>query len=221
MKKRLTTILIISILVLTGCREKNVVGEELVNKAREDYAKLDSAAVVITDMKSGDITQTFSFNYKDDGTMVYLYNGYIDGKPYIEYNDGESLYIENNGKITTSNNKSRDFKKFTRKKPHPDASEEFMLLVKDSIDEASTKITESGKQVTYIYNAKKFRKVNRQLGNVKAFSIVYNFNKDGNLINFIDICIIEEDGKDIEKAFKIEITEKNQILRIDKPEVFR
>lgn len=221
MKKRLTTILIISILVLTGCREKNVVGEELVNKAREDYAKLDSAAVVITDMKTGDITQTFSFNYKDDGTMVYLYNGYIDGKPYIEYNDGESLYIENNGKITTSNNKSRDFKKFTRKKPHPDASEEFMLLVKDSIDEASTKITESGKQVTYIYNAKKFRKVNRQLGNVKAFSIVYNFNKDGNLINFIDICIIEEDGKDIEKAFKIEITEKNQILRIDKPEVFR
>lgn len=221
MKKRLTTILIISILVLTGCREKNVVGEELVNKAREDYAKLDSAAVVITDIKTGDITQTFSFNYKDDGTMVYLYNGYIDGKPYIEYNDGESLYIENNGKITTSNNKSRDFKKFTRKKPHPDASEEFMLLVKDSIDEASTKITESGKQVTYIYNAKKFRKVNRQLGNVKAFSIVYNFNKDGNLINFIDICVIEEDGKDIEKAFKVEITEKNQILRIDKPEVFR
>ncbi len=221
MKKRLTTILIISILVLTGCREKNVVGEELVNKAREDYAKLDSAAVVITDIKTGDITQTFSFNYKDDGTMVYLYNGYIDGKPYIEYNDGESLYIENNGKITTSNNKSRDFKKFTRKKPHPDASEEFMLLVKDSIDEASTKITDSGKQVTYIYNAKKFRKVNRQLGNVKAFSIVYNFNKDGNLINFIDICVIEEDGKDIEKAFKVEITEKNQILRIDKPEVFR
>lgn len=221
MKNVFTTILLVNMLVLTGCREKDVVGEDLVNKAREDYVKLDSAAVVITDMKTEEVTQTFSFNYKDDGTMVYLYNGYIDGKPYIEYNDGESLYIENNGQITTSNSKSRDFKKFTRKKPHPDASEEFMLLVKDSIDESSTKITESGKQVTYIYNAKKFRKVNSQLGNVKAFSIVYNFDKDGDFINFIDICVIEEDGKDVEKAFKVEITEKNQILRIDKPEVFR
>ncbi len=221
MKKRLTTILTLSMLVLTGCREKNIVGEELVNKAREDYGKLDSAEVVITDMKTGEVTQTFSFNYKDDGTMVYLYNGYIDGKPYIEYNDGESLYIKNNGEITTSNSKSRDFKKFTRKKPHPDASKEFILLVKDSIDEASSKITESGKQITYVYNADKFRKVYRQLGEIKAFSVIYNFDKDGKFLNFIDTCVIEENGNDVEKAFKVEITEKNQILRIDKPEVFK
>ncbi len=221
MKKRLTTILTLSMLVLTGCREKNIVGEELVNKAREDYGKLDSAEVVITDMKTGEVTQTFSFNYKDDGTMVYLYNGYIDGKPYIEYNNGESLYIKNNGEITTSNSKSRDFKKFTRKKPHPDASKEFILLVKDSIDEVSSKITESGKQITYVYNAKKFRKVYRQLGEIKAFSVVYNFDKDGKFLNFIDTCVIEENGNDVEKAFKVEITEKNQILRIDKPEVFK
>ncbi len=221
MKKRLTTIFTLSMLVLTGCREKNIVGEELVNKAREDYGKLDSAAVVITDMKTGEVTQTFSFNYKDDGTMVYLYNGYIDGKPYIEYNDGESLYIKNNGEITTSNSKSRDFKKFTRKKPHPDASKEFILLVKDSIDEASSKITESGKQITYVYNADKFRKVYRQLGEIKAFSVIYNFDKDGKFLNFIDTCVIEENGNDVEKAFKVEITEKNQILRIDKPEVFK
>ena len=220
MKKIFTTILLTSMLVLTGCREKTIVGEELVNKAREDYAKLDSAAVVITDMKTGEVTQTFSFNYKDDGTMVYLYNGYIDGKPYIEYNDGESLYIENNGQITSSNNKSRDFKKFTRKKPHPDASKEFMLLIKGSIDESLTKATESGKQVTYIYNAKKFCKVNRHLGKIKAFSVIYNFDRDGKFLNFIDTCIIEEDGKDVEKAFKAEITEKNHILRIDKPEIF-
>lgn len=221
MKKIFATILLISVLALAGCQKKPIIGEELVNKAREEYAKLDSAAVVITDMKTGEVTQTFSFNYKDDETMVYLYNGFIDGKKYVEYNDGKSLYIENNGDITVSNDKSRDFKKFTRKRPHPDASEEFMLMIKGSIQESSMITTEEGKQVTHIYNPKKFHKVNSSLGKIKAFSVVYNFDNEGNFVNFIDTCVIEEDGQDVTKAFKAEVTEKNQIIQIDKPVEFK
>ena len=135
MKRSFITILIISILVMTGCAEKPILGEELIEKARQEYAKLDSATVVVTDVDTGETSQTFSFNYKDNGDMVYLYDGVLQGEQYIEYNDAETLYIKKDGEITATNKNDKDFKKFTKDDPHPDATEELILFTRDYIEE--------------------------------------------------------------------------------------
>jgi len=213
MKKSFITILIINILALTACEKKQVLGEDLIENARKSYEKLNSATVVVTDLDSGELLQTFSFNYKENGDMVYLYEGILGDEKYIEYNNAEALFTKKNGEITKQDKNSRDFKKFTKKEPHPDATGDLILFTKSYVQEAKITNTESGKVLVHKYNTSKLQKLAESVGKIEDFIVTYNFDNEGNLMNFIETTVLENDSK----SFKIEITEKNQIVSIEKP----
>lgn len=217
MKKSFITILIINILALTACEKKQILGEDLIENARKSYEKLNSATVVVTDLDSGELLQTFSFNYKENGDMVYLYEGILGDEKYIEYNNAEALFTKKNGEVTKQDKNSKDFKKFTKKEPHPDATGELILFKKRYVQEAKLTNYESGKVLVHKYDAKKLGKFDESVGEIKDFTVTYNFDNEDNLISFIETTVLENNNETNTKSFKVEITEKNQIVSIEKP----
>ena len=58
-------------LALVSCGEvPDVEGGELIKKARDAYASLDSARVVMTNMESGEQEQEFVFKYDEKGILT-------------------------------------------------------------------------------------------------------------------------------------------------------
>ena len=64
-------------------------------QARENFEKLDSAQIVMTNTDTDKVEQTFTFKY-DDGVLIYKDWKLVDGKENIEFNNGEvNVYYQN------------------------------------------------------------------------------------------------------------------------------
>ena len=59
-------------LLCTSCGTPELKHDTLVYQAREDYAALDSAKVVITNEDTGDIEQEFTFKYDEKDVLTIL-----------------------------------------------------------------------------------------------------------------------------------------------------
>ena len=106
--------------------------DTLVYQAREDYAALDSAKVVITNEDTGDIEQEFTFKYDEKDVLTYSYYGKNGGKEYAQYNNGIESYTYDNGEYSHLVNGDKDFSKYTRKAKHPQADEGMIMSETDS-----------------------------------------------------------------------------------------
>ena len=62
--KALALVMCLCIFVsLAACGRPDIIGDNLVMQAREDYEKLDSAQVEMTNTETGKVEQTFTFKY--------------------------------------------------------------------------------------------------------------------------------------------------------------
>ena len=61
--------------VLAGCSAKLPEGYDKFTAAREKYEKLDSAAVTMTDLSSGEEIMEFRFCFNGNDEMVFSYYG--------------------------------------------------------------------------------------------------------------------------------------------------
>ena len=87
-------------LLCTSCGTPELKHDTLVYQAREDYAALDSAKVVITNEDTGDIEQEFTFKYDEKDVLTYSYYGKNGGKEYAQYNNGIESYTYDNGEYS-------------------------------------------------------------------------------------------------------------------------
>ncbi len=91
----------------------------MVYQAREDYAALDSAKVVITNEDTGDIEQEFTFKYDEKDVLTYSYYGKNGGKEYAQYNNGIESYTYDNGEYSHLVRATRTFQKVHKKGKAP------------------------------------------------------------------------------------------------------
>ena len=77
---------------LAACGKPDIIGNNLVMQAREDYEKLDSAQVVMTDTETGETVQTFPDGGESSpNLLVYPYTGTtstINGVTFTDNGDG-------------------------------------------------------------------------------------------------------------------------------------
>ena len=100
-------------LLCTSCGTPELKHDTLVYQAREDYAALDSAKVVITNEDTGDIEQEFTFKYDEKDVLTYSYYGKNGGKEYAQYNNGIESYTYDNGEYSHLVKGDKDFSKYT------------------------------------------------------------------------------------------------------------
>ncbi len=207
----------IAFVFLSACSKKPVAGEEIVEKAKNKCEQLNSATITVTNTETGKVEQTFSYLYDDDDNMVYLYKGIVDGKEVIEYNDSKSMYIKKDGNLTTVSSDNRDFEKFTIRKPHPNAGKGMILMSRDEVTDATVTLTENGKIVHHEYDTDKIEQIDKSSGKLTKFIVEYYFDKNDDLLYFTEKTVFSKDGKETANVYKMEISEKNSIISIEKP----
>lgn len=221
MKKILLVLLSVFILLgLVGCgKDTAVEGEDLVKSAQKAYTALDSARVVITDADTDEVVRQFTFRYEDK-VLHYLYETTADDQVYYEYNNGETVQIQQSGEVKSYKWPSGKFKKYKRNSTHPSADTGIFFFESKYIAEASVNQANEDTIIEYSYDIKKLSKkmtTETTEGKMTAFITTYKFDKNGNFINLLETSKLESDGKTTTHNYSIEIVDTNNITEVVNP----
>ena len=202
-------------LMLGGCgKAEDKAGGLLIKQAREEYTSLDSARVVMTDMATGEEEQSFTFKYDEKDTLVFSYYGKSDNSEYAQFNNGLECFTYENGEVKHSVKGDNDFVRYTRKMSHPQADKGLLIYDPQYITSAKEETVDGGIKVTHVYDAQKIG-AEVENGEVTGFTAEYFFDDDGGLEYFTETTTSECDGKEEIYAYKVDITEKNSVDKVE------
>lgn len=204
----------ITALCLTACGKPEVAGDQLINNARSSYTELDSACVVMTNTKTDEVEQTFTFKYDEKDVLTYSYYGKSDSSEYAQYNNGIECMTYENGEYSYCTKGDKEFSQYTRKATHPQADEGMIIFEPSAVTDA--KMTEENgiTHIVHIYDAEEIG-ATAENGEVTGFSAEYFFDENENLMYFVETTNTEVDGEKKDYSYKIEITQQNSVEKVE------
>ena len=216
--KRIVTAALTAVLaavMLCSCigGAKDVEGGELIKKARAAYKALNSAKVVMTNTATGQPEQEFTFKYDEKDILLYSYWGKSEKNEYAQYNNGAELFTYENGETTYKQKGEDGFVLYMRETTHPQADEGLILYSPDAVTEASQTEENGVTHIRHVYDVSKIG-AKPESGTVTAFSADYYFSGE-ELLYFVETTTVEENGAEKQYAYKVEITEKNSVDKVE------
>ncbi|MBR1862989.1 MAG: hypothetical protein IJ806_02730 [Ruminococcus sp.] len=207
-------IVLITAIALTGCgKVQDKAGGGLIRDARAEYKGLDSARVVMTNLDTGEEEQSFTFKYDEKDTLVFSYYGKSENSEYAQYNNGAECFTYDNGEYSYVSKGEKDFVRYTREMTHPQADEGLLIYSPENITEAWESDENGIEHVHHVYDVDKIG-ASVENGQVTEFWTDYYF-KDGELLYFVETTGAEDEGKELSYSYKIEITEKNSVKKVE------
>ncbi len=201
--------------VFCGCSlSADAEGGELIKAARKEYTELDSAKVIMTNLESGEVEQTFTFKYDEKDVLMFSYYGKSESSEYAQYNNGAECFTYDNGEYSYLSKGDKDFLKYTRSVTHPQADQGLLIYDPSNITKAEVTDEEGVTHVHHEYDAEKIG-AQAEVGKVTGFSADYYFDKDEKLLYFVETTTAEDGGKEREYAYKVEITRQNSVERVE------
>lgn len=214
-KGSLLAVLICLTLCLFGCGKPDIVGDNLVMQAREDFEQLDSASIVMTNLDTDKAEQIFTFKYSSDNVLTYTDWKLIDGVQSNEYNDGEVNVYFRDGKYYQYHKGDDKFVKYTRTQRHKKTQDQMITYIPSAITEAKMKKVDGKDELTHIYDVNKVNPAVPDGAKATGFAVRFVFDKNGKLEYFTETTICEKDGKETRFAYKTEIKDKNKVGEIE------
>lgn len=204
----------LSALILTSCSlNPSVDGDELIKKVREEYKALDSAKVIMTNTETGDIEQTFTFKYDEKDILMYSYEGKSENSEYAQFNNGAESFSYENGEYSHVQKGDKNFNLYTRDATHPQADEGLILFAPAAVTSAEVTEENGVTHIVHIYDAEKIG-ADAESGEVTGFSAEYFFRGE-ELLYFIETTEAKENGESKRYSYKVEITEKNSVDKVE------
>ncbi|MBQ3937082.1 MAG: hypothetical protein II722_08500 [Ruminococcus sp.] len=200
---------------LSGCGKPDIVGDNLVMQAREDFEKLDSAQIVMTNTDTDKVEQTFTFKY-EDGVLVYKDWKLVDGKENIEYNNGEVNVYYQNEKYYQYTKGDDKFLKFTRTNTHKKTQDTMLTYIPSAITDAKMEKVDDKEEITHVYDVSKVNPTVPKDTEATGFAVRFVFDEDDKLEYFTETTLYKtKDGTEHRLAYKTEIKDKNSVGEIE------
>ncbi len=212
MKKGFLSLAVAASILLASCGlQPSVDGDDLINKARKEYKSLDSAKVIMTNVDTNEVEQTFVFKYDEKDILAFSYEGKNGDDVYAQYNNGAESFTYEKGKYEYHQKGDEAFSAYTKDVTHPQAGEGLIIFQPSAVKNAEV-ITENG--VTHVSHEYDVEKLNVD-ENTTAFSAEYFFDDKDNLLYFVESSTIITDGEEKEYKYRVDITEKNVVDKIE------
>lgn len=169
-------------MAFTSCGGKSnpVEGETEIRAIQAVYKSLDSGRLVVSDVNTGEIITEFSFEYLDN-VLKYSTKTTLNGNEYLEYNDGNSLRVLQDGKNMEFKWPNKNFQKYTRKKTHPNADTGIFFFEPKRIESAEISTNNGIKEIFYQYDMEKLAKampMETSAGELTRFTTTFFFEND-------------------------------------------
>ena len=206
--------LLAAVLCLGSCSlSQDAEGGDLIKAARKAYKELQSAHVIMTNTSTGEVEQEFTFKYDEKDILIFSYYGKSSSSEYAQYNNGVECYTYENGDLSYVHKGEEGFVLYNRATTHPQADEGLIIYSPQAITEATVTEEDGITHVCHQYDVKKI-KAEAEHGEVTSFRADYYF-RDDELLYFVETTGTKEDGEDKEYSYKVEITEKNSVGKVE------
>lgn len=216
MKTRAIISLIVSLTVmlsLCACNTEPVVGEELINKAREEYVLLNSARVDVINDETGESEQIFIYKYDEKDMMTYSYVGKSEGIFIAQYNNGFEQFTNDNGAYSYIKKGDTGFTAYNRDVPYPYADKGLIMFYKKAVNRELSYMAsnEMATEICHVYDVEKLSDMNAD-GAILGFTAKYYFDGEGNFLYMKQITeMLDENGEKKTYSYSIYVTERNKI----------
>lgn len=228
MKRFITAAAAAAMIFLAGCGAKLPDGYDQFVKARENYEKLDSARVTMTDIDSGAEIMEFSFYINANGEMVFSYRDDWDGKTQQAYSDGAEFFYKEDGDekwtVISSSDENYVYNIYNREYRYPYAEGRIFFLAGEAVSDAG--VIESGDgplSITYVYdpdklNAASIPGIEEEISRFEYLSTTLVVGDDGIVASFTENGrVVTASGGELTLNMRIDVTEANQITDIPNP----
>ena len=226
--------LFISCIALSGCSAKLPAGYDLFVKAREQYEKLDSALVTMTDLDSGSEIMRFLFCFNGNDEMVFSYFGSWNGEVQQAYSDGAEFFYKEDGDekwtVISPAEENYVYNVYNREYRYPYAEGRIFFLAAEAVEGSQIISSEDGDtQITYIYDPDKLNSasmpgVQEKVAEFSALTTVLNIGSDGIIRDFTESgTVTSATGEILTLNMKITVSEVNNVYDIANPvdEIYR
>lgn len=187
-------------------------------RAREDYARLKSGVVTVTNLGNGEVEQILTFKYDEVGILLYSLTGETDGKPYSQYCNGYETYTLENGELRVVKKESVEYDAYTYDVRYPMTDEDYIYFSPNGVESASkTEYDGGGCSYEYTYDPSVIGGEGG-LGKLEGFTVRFDFDENGELEFFEEHSAYERNGEKTEYSYRIEISERNSVGKIEMPE---
>ncbi|MBO5575657.1 MAG: hypothetical protein J5956_05090 [Ruminococcus sp.] len=196
-----------------SCGRPDIVGDNLIMQAREDFEALDSAKVIMTNTDTDKQEQVFTFKYEGD-TLVYSDVRNVDDKISSEYNNGEVNIYYQGEKYYQYEPGDEKFKKYTRSDKHKKAQDDMITYIPSAVTDAKMLNKDDKIEITHVYNVETVKPAVPEGAQATGFAVRYLFDSDGKLESFTESTIYELEGQEHRVVYRTEITEKNSVEKV-------
>lgn len=177
---------VILVLVSASCNISSdysgITGYEQVSKAQKLYAELESGHFYMQNNDTGEKTEEFTFRYREDGQLSYMYAA----------NDGSGTYLEfhNGSEINTKTDKDADWSfisqgnenyySYSKDNKHPYTTEGVISMNAFAVTEGKAEeLSEGGEKISFSYNPSLLASAFSEIGKLESFTSAVWINEEG------------------------------------------
>lgn len=218
--------IIVCLLAMGGCSVKDyskITAYDRVEKARENYAALDSGRLTIIDNSTGNITQDFIFKYEGD-TLTYSYIVVDENETYYEYHNGSEInYTTDKSEAWTAISAGNEkYYVKTKTDKHPLTDRTAISINPDSIVSGQAADHEDGGfEVTYSYDIEKlasYATALESVGKLTDFHTRLDINAEGYCTALTQTgTFLNDFGEEVSVDYTMTVTEMNSVEKITRP----
>ncbi len=201
---------------------KDIEGYSEVTNAKKLYTELDSGHFYMQDNSAGEITAEFLFKYREDGKLTYFYMSAEGDTTVYEYHNGSEINRKNKGDAQWQfvAQGSEEYYVYDRKNRHPYTNEGVISMNAYAVTDSIVEETDSGKKITFYYNADEFKEAMAELGILKSFECSVWLDKSGYCYRLDQKGVFDSEGQESVSDYSMFIEDMNGIEGdIKKPEV--
>ena len=228
MKRFISAAAAAAMIFLAGCSAKLPAGYDQFVKARENYEKLDSARVTMTDINSDTEIMEFCFYINANGEMVFSYRDNWDGKTQQAYSDGAEFFYKEDGDekwtVISSSDENYVYNIYNREYRYPYAKGRIFFLAGEAVSDVGIIDSDDGPlSITYVYdpdklNAASIPGIAEEISRFECLTTKLEVGSDGIITRFTENAdVVTASGEELSLVMRIDVTEANQITDIPNP----
>ncbi|MBE6836930.1 MAG: hypothetical protein E7509_02880 [Ruminococcus sp.] len=203
---------------LCGCTAEVLEGQQQVEKAKESFSKMKSGVITVTNMDNGEIEQTLTFKYDEVGILLYSLTGVSKGEIYEKYCNGYEIYTFENNEFSKLTKADWEYEAYTYDYRYPMTDEDYLFFSPDKVISVSVSDNDKGgKSYSYEYEPSAISG-EAELGALVGFTVSFNFDENDVLDYLEELSVYEKDGNKTSYNYKITITERDSVGKIQMPE---
>ena len=211
--------------VISGCSfgavdYSYIEGYDQVVNAQRLYAELDSGHFFMQNNTTEEKTGEFTFKYREDGQLAYMYMAADENGIYLEFHNGSEINLKENGAEEWSFIAQGDEKyySYSRENKHPFTTEGVISMNAFAVTDSLAEKDGDGEKIQFKYNVAAFAESFEGMGTIKSFESTVWINGEGYCWRLDQKGVFQKDGKENVYDYSMFIDEMNEVEKVERVE---